>query len=109
MNITRITPDYSVSTQIAVEDVAEIAAQGYRSIMCNRPDGESPEQTPVAEIRAKAEELGLAFAFVPVISGGVAPQNVTAFEEALEELPTPVLAYCRSGTRCRTLWSMAKG
>lgn len=109
MTITKITPDYSVSTQISVEEVDDIAAQGYRSIMCNRPDGESADQTPVAEIRARAEELGLAFAFVPVISGGVAPQNVTAFEEALAELPAPVLAYCRSGTRCRTLWSMAKG
>ncbi len=108
MNITKITPDYSVSTQIAVEDVAEIAELGYRAIMCNRPDGESADQTPVATIRAEAEARGLAFAFVPIISGGVAPQNVTAFEEALAELPTPVLAYCRSGTRCRTLWSMAK-
>ncbi|TPE51418.1 TIGR01244 family sulfur transferase [Amaricoccus solimangrovi] len=108
MSITKITPEYSVSTQISVEDVAEIAAMGYRSIMCNRPDGESPDQTPVAEIRAAAEARGLAFAFVPVISGGVAPQNVAAFEEALEELPAPVLAYCRSGTRCRTLWTMAR-
>lgn len=109
MTITRITPEYSVSTQISVEDVAEIEALGYRSIMCNRPDGESPDQTPVATIRAEAEARGLAFAFVPVISGGVAPQNVTAFEEALRELPEPVLAYCRSGTRCRTLWAMLKG
>lgn len=108
MPITKITPDYSASTQITVDEVAEIAAMGYRSIMCNRPDGESADQTPVAEIRAEAEARGLAFAYVPVISGGIAPQNVTAFEEALAELPGPVLAYCRSGTRCRILWEMAR-
>lgn len=109
MSITRITPEYSVSTQIEVADVAMIAEMGFRSIMCNRPDGESADQTAVALIRAEAEARGLSFAFVPVISGGVAPQNITAFSEALEELPAPVLAYCRSGTRCRTLWSMARG
>jgi sulfide:quinone oxidoreductase len=25
----------------------------------------------------------------------------------LEELPKPVLAYCRSGMRCTTLWALA--
>lgn len=109
MPITQLTPDYSVSTQIDPEDVATIADMGFRAIMCNRPDGESADQTPVAEIRAKAEALGLAFAYVPVISGGIAPQNVTAFQEALGDLPTPVLAYCRSGTRCRILWEMSQG
>lgn len=109
MPITKITPDYSASTQITADDVAGIAAMGFRSIMCNRPDGESADQTPVAEIRAEAEARGLAFAYVPVISGGIAPQNITAFEEALAELPGPVLAYCRSGTRCRILWEMSRG
>jgi sulfide:quinone oxidoreductase len=109
MPITKITPDYSVSPQITAADVAGIAAMGFRAIMCNRPDGESGDQTPVAAIRAEAETHGLAFAYVPVISGGIAPQNITAFEEALAELPGPVLAYCRSGTRCRILWEMARG
>lgn len=109
MPITKITPDYSVSTQITTADVAEIADMGFRAIMCNRPDGEGADQTPVAEVRAAAEARGLAFAYVPVISGGIAPQNVAAFEEALAELPRPVLAYCRSGTRCRILWEMSQG
>ena len=71
MRITEITPDYSVSPQIAAADVAEIAALGFRSIMCNRPDGEDPDQPPAAEIRAEAERLGLAFAYVPVVSGAI--------------------------------------
>ncbi|WP_111429089.1 TIGR01244 family sulfur transferase [Rhodobacteraceae bacterium DSL-40] len=108
MNIIEITPSYSVSPQITVADVATIAERGFNAIMCNRPDGESADQTDVAEIRAEAERLGLAFAFVPVISGGILPDNVADFKAALAELPTPVLAYCRSGGRCQNLWMLAR-
>jgi sulfide:quinone oxidoreductase len=108
MTITEITPDYSVAPQIGVDDVAEIAARGFRAIMCNRPDGESPDQPPEAAIRAAAERLGLAFASVPVISGAIVPEDVEDFKAALAELPGPVLAYCRSGARCRHLWLLAQ-
>lgn len=108
MNPTQITSDYSVSPQIAARDVAQIAARGYRSIMCNRPDGESPDQPDAQDIRAAAEAEGLAFAFVPVVSGAITPQDVEAFARALAALPAPVLAYCRSGARCQNLWMLAR-
>ena len=108
MTITEITPDYSVAPQIGVDDVAELAARGFRAIMCNRPDGESPDQTPEAVIRAAAERHGLAFASVPVISGAIVPEDVEDFRAALAELPAPVLAYCRSSARCRNLWLLAQ-
>ena len=107
MRIVEITPDYSVSPQIAVGDVAEIRALGFRSIMCNRPDGEDPAQPEVAEVRAEAMRLGLAFAFVPVVSGGITGEDVEDFAAALDALPAPVLAYCRSGSRCQNLWMLA--
>lgn len=108
MSINKITPDYSVSPQILPDEVEGIAALGYRSIMCNRPDGESPDQTPVAEIEAEAERLGLGFAYVPVVSGMMDGQNVEDFREALARLEGPVLAYCRSGTRSQNLWLLAQ-
>ena len=108
MAITEITPDYSVSPQIALDEVAEIKARGFRSIMCNRPDGESPDQTSAAEMRAEAERLGLAYAFVPVVSGQIGAEDVADFHAALEALPKPVLAYCRSGTRSQNLWFLSE-
>ncbi|MFT3972998.1 MAG: TIGR01244 family sulfur transferase [Amaricoccus sp.] len=108
MSITEITPDYSVSPQILPEDVAGIAAQGFRSIMCNRPDGESADQTPVAAVEAEAKRLGLGFAYVPVVSGQIEAQNVADFRAALDRLDGPVLAYCRSGTRCQNLWMLSR-
>lgn len=107
MTVTELSPDLTVSSQIAVADVARIAADGYRSILCNRPDGESPDQPEVALIRAEAEAQGLDFAFVPVVSGAITEDDVTAFRAAVATLPAPVLAYCRSGTRCQQLWTLA--
>ena len=60
---------------------------GFRSIMCNRPDGEAADQPPAAEIRAEAERQGLAFAHVPVVSGAITADDVADFEAALAALP----------------------
>jgi len=108
MQITRITEDYSVSPQIGAADVADIAAGGFRAIMCNRPDGESPDQTDVAVIRSEAEARGLAFSFVPVVSGAITGENLTEYKTAIDALPKPILAYCRSGARCQNLWMMTR-
>ena len=108
MSITAVSPDYSASAQISRGDVAGIAAMGFRSIMCNRPDGEATDQTPAAEIRAEAERHGLAFAYLPVVSGAITTDDVADFEAALAALPAPVFAYCRSGARCRNLWMLAR-
>jgi uncharacterized protein (TIGR01244 family) len=107
MTPTSISPDYAVAGQITPVDVAEIAAKGFKSIMCNRPDGEAFGQANSDTIRAEAERHGLKFAHVPVISGNILPQNVTDFRAALDTLPAPVLAYCRSGARCQNLWILA--
>ena len=107
MRIVEITPDYSVSPQITATDVAAIKGFGFRSIMCNRPDGEEPGQPEVAEVRAEAERLGLGFAYVPVVSGQIDGQDVEDFRAAIDRLEGPVLAYCRSGGRCQNLWMLA--
>lgn len=108
MAITPLSPDYSVSPQITPDDVPGIAALGFRSIICNRPDGEEVDQPDEALIRAAAEAEGLVFSYVPVISGEISDRNVEDFKKAVAELPTPVLAYCRSGGRCQNLWMLSR-
>lgn len=103
MQYRQLTEDYAVSPQISVADVAEIKAAGFKSVICNRPDNEDPGQPCAAEIQAAVEAAGLEFRWVPVISGGMTPDDVAAQANALDELPGPVFAYCRSGTRCTNL------
>jgi uncharacterized protein (TIGR01244 family) len=108
MDARRIAPDFVVSGQIEASDVAEIAKAGFKSIICNRPDDEQPGQTNFSIIEAQALANGLAFRNIPV-SGqfGVSMENVEMTVDALEELPRPIFAYCRSGARSTNLYQMA--
>ena len=108
MKTHEITPALSVAGQLGVADVATAAAQGFRSVIINRPDGESAEQPSSADIAAAAASAGLACRYLPVVSGGLTDDDVTAFDDALRSLPTPVLAFCRSGTRSVMLWALTE-
>lgn len=112
MDVRQITGSYSVSPQITEDEVAAIKAAGFRSVICNRPDGEQPGQPSHDAIKAAVEAAGLSFRYIPVVSGQMTPQNVADQAAALKEAEGPVLAYCRSGTRCTNLYAaiqQAKG
>ncbi len=102
----QITDDFSVSPQITPEDIPDIAAAGFRSIMCNRPDGEAPGQPDEAAVAEAARAAGLETCSVPFSGANMTEADVEAFREALGAMPKPMLAYCRSGTRCAMMWSL---
>jgi uncharacterized protein (TIGR01244 family) len=107
MNIRAINQDYSVSPQISLEDLEEIKAMGFRSIVCHRPDNEDPGQPDFAEVERRAKELGLEVAHIPVV-GQPSADAVTAMNDALDELPKPMLGYCRSGNRSTAIYQMTQ-
>ncbi len=106
MDIRRVTDSFAVSGQIDGQDVPAIAAQGFNSIVCNRPDDEEATQPAYDTIAAAATTLGLSCAHVPSISGAMTREDVSAMARAMTELPAPVLAYCRTGTRSISLWAI---
>lgn len=106
MQTRQLTDQLSVAAQIGTDDVAAIAAAGFRSIVNNRPDHEEPGQPRDAELAAAAAQAGLGWRHLPVVSGQFSEAQVHAFAEALDQLPGPVLAFCRSGTRCSALWAL---
>lgn len=108
MELKKLTGEISVAAQIAAVDVAGIAAQGFKSILGNRPDGEGADQPLFAEIEREARTCGLESRYLPVATGEIRDEDVLVFRSALAELPKPILAYCRSGTRSATLWALAE-
>lgn len=97
------------SPQIELADVAEAQALGIGMIINNRPEDESPDQTPGAEIEAAANAAGIAYVAIPVTHAGFSMPQVEAMQAALAEAgDKPVLAYCRSGTRSTLLWALAQ-
>jgi len=108
MQFNNVTDALSVSPQIGADDMAAIRDAGYRAIICNRPDGEGADQPTFDEIETAANAAGLEARYLPVTSGIVQDGDSDAFGQALMELPGPVLAYCRTGTRSATLWSLSQ-
>jgi sulfide:quinone oxidoreductase len=104
---------FAVAPQIVAGDVPRLAAEGFRSIVCNRPDGEGADQPGFAEIAAACRDAGLEAVYLPVVSspvvgGKVSDEDAGAFAAVLDRLPKPTLAYCRTGTRSVTLWSLSE-
>ncbi len=105
MDVKKLTDALSVSPQIAVAEIADIAAAGFKSIICNRPDGEAFDQPYFSAIEAGAKSAGLKARYLPITPGRMTPEEVAAFGELVRDLPKPVLAYCRSGARSSSLWA----
>jgi sulfide:quinone oxidoreductase len=108
MDIKDINKRISVSEQITAADVQAIADAGFRAIICNRPDGEGADQPTFEEIDTAAKAAGLQTLYLPIVSGKVEDADAAKFGDALDALPGPVLAYCRTGTRSATLWSLSQ-
>ncbi|MEA1071804.1 TIGR01244 family sulfur transferase [Sphingomonas sp. LY160] len=107
MKIAILTPNVSVLPQPEVADIAELADRGYRSIISNRPEGETEGQPEWNAIKAAATARGMEAVHIPVVAGAITDADVTAFSKALDRLPWPIAAFCRTGTRSALLWALA--
>jgi uncharacterized protein (TIGR01244 family) len=108
MSITKISDDFFVGPQIEPADVAALAQNGFRAIICNRPDNEQFGQPSAEAIGKAAAEAGLAFHYIPVVPGQSGRAEVEAMAKALKAADGPVFAYCRSGARSAGLYQAAR-
>ena len=105
-----LTPALAVAPQLMPYAMAEAARLGFKSVINNRPDFEAgPEQPTSAQIEVAALAAGLVYRFLPVAPAYQSPDQIAAFADLLQELPQPVLAFCRSGTRSARLYNAANG
>src|SRR5712692_4219965 len=106
MQSTQINESLSVAGQISKADIAEIAKAGFGTIINHRPDNEEPGQ--LDHDAAEAEKAGLEYRYQPVTTGTITRAQVAEFERMLLRSPQPVLAHCRSGTRCYLMWAATR-
>jgi len=108
--VNPLSDDFAVAPQLGPEDMAAVAQAGYKSVIINRPDYEGGTEQPSSdEVIKAAHDAGLRVEYQPVVSGAITQQDVERFGQLLNELPAPVLAYCRSGGRCTSLYRATKG
>jgi uncharacterized protein (TIGR01244 family) len=108
--VQQLSADVCVAPQLDPAAMAWAAQAGFKSIINNRPDFEGgPDQPTSAAIEAAAIAAGLRYAHLPVSPAVQTPEQIARFAELLAELPKPVLAFCRSGTRSGKLYHAATG
>jgi len=107
MELRKIDDQITVTPQISVDDVAEIARLGFKTVVANRPDHEEPGQPAMADLEAAARANGLEWVYQPVESGHITDEDVDRFAPMIQQVEKPVLAFCRSGTRCTVLWALS--
>lgn len=107
MKLNILTPNVTVLAQPTVEEIRELAERGYRSIIGNRPEGEAPDQPAWIELKAAAARYGMEAVEIPVVANAISVEDVEQFRAALERLPKPIAAFCRTGTRSALLWALA--
>jgi sulfide:quinone oxidoreductase len=106
--IVHLTPKFAVSSQLSADDVAAIAALGFRAIVAVRPDGETSTDPKADTVAALARAAGVDFRYAPATSHDLMEtETVSRFEAAVNGLEGPVLAYCKSGTRAAIVWALA--
>ena len=108
MDIRQLTPKLSVSAQLNAEDLDQAVAAGIKTVICNRPDQEGEDQPSSDDMRIACESRGLSWQYLPVNPRDYTNEQAQAFGLLLESAQAPVLAYCRTGTRCTNLWALSE-
>ena len=108
--VQQLSADVCVAPQLDPAAMAWAAQAGFKSVVNNRPDFEGgPDQPTSAAIEAAAAAAGLHYAYLPVAPTVQTPEEIARFAALLAELPKPLLAFCRSGTRSGKLYRAATG
>jgi uncharacterized protein (TIGR01244 family) len=109
VKIVKVNDRLSVATgQPRLDQFADIAKLGFKSVINNRPDGEEAMQPDSASEDEAARALGMAYRQIPIHSGAIGMAEIEAQQKAVRELEGPVLAHCRSGTRSLNVWAIGE-
>ena len=108
--VQQLSADVCVAPQLDPPAMAWAAQAGFKSVINNRPDYEGgPNQPTSGAMEAAATAAGLRYAYLPVAPAVQTPEEIARFAALLAELPKPVLAFCRTGTRSGKLYHAATG
>jgi sulfide:quinone oxidoreductase len=105
MNISPISEEFSITQQIDYTDVEAIAGLGFTTIINNRPDNEQSGQPLSKALEKAAKKAKISYHHIPVVPGKATNDDVARFKAVLEECDGPVLAFCKSGMRAKSLHS----
>ena len=105
---TKINEQLSVTGQISLADIAGFAKAGFATIINQRPDNEEPGQIDHLAAAAEAEKQGIEYRYQPIVTSAITRHEVSEFQNMLLRDGKPILAHCRSGTRCYLMYALTR-
>ncbi|MET3589604.1 uncharacterized protein (TIGR01244 family) [Bartonella silvatica] len=108
MQLQQIDPDIFISAQISVDNIKTLAEAGFKTIICNRPDQEDPQQPDFSVIETTAHEYGIKAYHIPIVPPVIKPSDIETMKTVLKTASMPLLAYCHHGTRSKHLYQLAR-
>lgn len=103
--LKQLSDDIYVSGQLLPEQVADLAAQGVKTLINNRPDGEVLNQPSAQAIAMAAQAAGLVYEHIP-LAGSLQQACVQAVTEVYAQASRPIVSFCGSGLRSTLLWAV---
>ena len=107
MNKIQIHENFSISEQITLDEIESLADDGVKILICNRLDGEEPNQITCAEIKAAADANGISFVHIPVPGRIIPEEALEEFVKVIDGSTDKIHAYCRTGTRTSIFWGLS--
>ena len=110
LTVTAHNPLFATAPQASPEDMVAIAQAGFKTVICNRPDFEGgADQPTIEQMHAAATAAGLAFIAQPFSGASMTQATAEEFAAHVAAADKPILAYCRTGTRCANIYQAAVG
>jgi sulfide:quinone oxidoreductase len=107
LEIVNVTLEFAIGPQISTEDFEPVRAAGFASILNLRPDDEIGTYLISKDAERLAYAVGLAYAHCPTENHAIfETEIIDRFERALVELPKPIFAHCKTGTRAAIMWAL---
>jgi uncharacterized protein (TIGR01244 family) len=107
--VMAVNQEFAIAGQMQPEQMQTAYALGFRSVINTRPDGEAgPDQPSHRSLEAAAKAAGLEYRFIPIPPGSQTEADILTMRNAVSTLPKPMLGFCRSGTRVKRLYELAK-
>lgn len=107
LEIVTVTPDFAIGPQLSPDDFEALRAAGFASVLNARPDDETGDYLLSQDAVQLARASGLAYAHCPSDNHAIFETEVIdRFERAIIELPKPIFAHCKTGTRAAILWAL---
>ena len=96
-----------VAGQILPQDIDTLKADGFTTIINNRPDQEEAAQPNAAHMSELAQVAGIEYVHLPMANGQPLGENVVSdFRNLVLDPEQKILAHCRSGMRSSVIWAL---